>query len=121
MKLPYIGINKNLNRINSSPAFRKKEDIFEKSFKESEDLKLYTNVFPCFSVPSLNSNNIISSASSIAVSAMSSLQPSPSREALKTLNIIYTNDIHGTILPVEDKKTISSVNLSGVFLIWEVS
>ncbi|MEQ8190198.1 MAG: bifunctional UDP-sugar hydrolase/5'-nucleotidase [Candidatus Eremiobacterota bacterium] len=104
MKLPHIGINNNLNRINFSPVFRQKEDIFQESFKEPEDLKLYTNIFPCSSGSSLNSNNIISSAPSIAASAMYSLHPSPSGEALKTLNIIYTNDIHGTILPVEDKK-----------------
>ncbi len=103
MKLPHIGINKNLNRINSLRVFKKKEDIFQESVKAPEDLNVYTNV-PSWSASPVNACKIASSDTAIATSAMSSLQPSPAGEALKTLNIIYTNDIHGTILPVEDKK-----------------
>jgi 2',3'-cyclic-nucleotide 2'-phosphodiesterase (5'-nucleotidase family) len=104
MKLPNIGVNKNLNRINASPVFKKKEDIFQKSIKEPEDLKIYTPFLPSSDRSSLNTGKIVSSETAIAASIMSSLLPSPSGEALKTLNIIYTNDIHGTILPIEDKK-----------------
>ncbi len=104
MKLPHIRINKNFNILNSSHVFRKKEDTFQKSITEHDDLKIYGNLRPRSACSSINTGKIASSDAAFAVSAMSSLHSSPEGEVLKTLNIIYTNDIHGTILPVEDKK-----------------
>jgi 5'-nucleotidase / UDP-sugar diphosphatase len=46
----------------------------------------------------------LASSGDLASSASEALLPPPAGHALKTLRIIYTNDIHGAISPVKDEK-----------------
>ena len=58
---------------------------------------------PGTSVKKDTDNNIVTSDMALTTSAAAGTLPSPQAEALKTINIIYTNDLHGSFLPKENK------------------
>ena len=82
----------NLNDNKMTPYEAHKSEIFQN--QNSIPIKGYsTNLF----------ENIQTSDMALSASATAGVLPSPLGEALKTINIIYTNDLHGAIRPVEKK------------------
>lgn len=77
---------------------QKEKDNFIKG-NNSDDLQIYKPVIPENKKPQEASSDM-----SEGISVSAALFPSPSGEALKTIDIIYTNDIHGAISPSIDSK-----------------
>jgi len=75
-------------------------NFYNKDMVKFSEIKSRENS-PETSVKKDKYNNIASSDMTLATSAAAGTLPSPQTEALKTINIIYTNDLHGSLTPKE--------------------
>jgi len=95
----YTGI---LNKAKKAESFR------EDKFIKSEDLKEDAEFLKPPSIKTRSEEKDITGLADynrgLAIAAGSVLVASPIAEALKTIDIIYTNDIHGAINPMKDDK-----------------
>ena len=71
--------------------------------KSADDLQVYKPL-QFEGKKEVSINQVASSDMSLGISAGADVSSSPVSQALKNLDIIYTNDIHGAITPAKDDK-----------------